>query len=247
MKSSVANAASGSSGSMSAKNGPRCFWWVRPSLQILSRIEPCLRCHQVQGYIPGVRRQGFHPLAFVGDAHQPGAVPAAASAQVGEGAVVVAAAHAEPVTPGVEADEGDQQQVQGPGESDPPVAQTGLGNAEAVVDQGVARPVGQEPEPSPGVGSKRGQEAEFAPRLGQPHQGQGIDFAVGAPVKADAAGAQEEGLAAQQAGKGAGVAAMLGGAERATGALQAVSEGAGGGHGGSGSDIPRRCRRDLCS
>ncbi len=160
-------------------------------------IDPRFRHHQIQRHIPGVRRQGLYPLAFVGNADQPGATPAPVPAQVGEGAVVIAAPHAQPVTGSVEADEGDQQQVQGPGEPDPPVAQAGFGDAEAVVDQRFPQLMGQKPEFSAGVRPEHGQEATFVAGMGQPQQGKRVDFAVCAPVDADAVGTQEDGLLAQ--------------------------------------------------
>lgn len=163
--------------------------WKLPDCYRLSHVNLRFGRDHVQGHIPGARLECLHPLALVGDTDQERTVPAPVPAQIGEGAVVVAATHSQSVAVGIEADEWDQQQVQGPGKSDTVVAQLGLGNAEAVFFQWTARGILQKPELSAWMWPEYWKEAAFVAGVGQLQEGEGIDFAVRAPVSADAASA----------------------------------------------------------
>ena len=115
-------------------------------------VDSPLRHDHVQPDVPGADLKPFDPLAFVSQANEEGTAPVGTGAQVGERLVIVAAAHAEAVAVGVKADQGEEEQVEGPGGTNPAVAQAGLGDAVAVGLQGVAGGMAHKPEFAPGVG-----------------------------------------------------------------------------------------------
>jgi hypothetical protein len=72
----------------------------------------------------------------------------------------------------------------------------GLGNSELVSFERITRAVFQKPEFFLRVRSEHGKEALLVAHAGQPQQGEGIDFAVRAPVGTNTVGAQKGSLPA---------------------------------------------------
>ncbi len=66
------------------------------------------------GDVPGTRLNVIDALAVVGESDQPGPAPGSALHEIGEGAIVKAASHADAMTGRIEPDQGHQQEVEVP-------------------------------------------------------------------------------------------------------------------------------------
>jgi hypothetical protein len=111
--------------------------------------------------------------------------------QVGEGAVVESTAHPEAVAGGIESDQGNQEEVQGPRKADVPSAELRLGDAEPVPRQAAVLPGLDEPELAVWVRSQHREKDVLVPGASRVQEGCRVDLAVVAPIGADAAGADE--------------------------------------------------------
>lgn len=73
-----------------------------------------------QRNIPGLRFNACNLLAGVGEADQSRTIPGPMPAEIVQGAVIEAAAHAETVAIGIEAHQRHHEQIQIPGKPEPP-------------------------------------------------------------------------------------------------------------------------------
>jgi len=160
----------------------------------------------------------------VGNADQARASPKSPAAQIGKGAVIEAATHADAVAVAVESDQWDQEQVQGRGEPDPARASLGLGDAKAVEAQWLTRAIAHEPEAAPRSTPQDREVGLAASARRALEQWAGVELPVGWPVGRQPPGAQEVHLASQDAGQRRTVAALLEWGERAAGPAQGAAE-----------------------
>lgn len=215
---------------------------VRRALARPSAPNPFLCRHAIQRHIPRTGVDCLYSLTLVGEAYQAGALPAAAYPQVGEGAVVESAAHPEAVAVGVESDQGNQEEVQGPGKADASSAEVGLGNAEPVPRQAAVLPALDEPELLIWVCSQHREKDALVPGTSRGQERCRVDLAVVAAIGADAAGADEQGVPAETTGQGFGMLAALPGGNRIATHPQDPSQLRSGNHAVARRDIPRLCR-----
>jgi hypothetical protein len=180
---------------------------------------------QVQGDVPWSHWQPRHTLALVGDADQAGTPPMVPMGEVAQGPIIVAAAHAQPVTVGVESDQGDQQEFKGPGEAQPAIASGRFRDAKAVQAHGVTRAVGKEPKPRVRVRAQDRELPDLAPGLGQVEQGSRVDLAIGGPVDTDPPGPEKGLVSAQAPSKRPRMVTLLGGRQATTQGAQPSAQG----------------------
>lgn len=146
------------------------------------------------------------------------------AAQIGKGAVVEAAAHADAVAVAVESHQRDQQQVQSHGELNSIVASLGLGDAKAVGTQWLTRAITHEPEAAACSRTQHREVGLAATVRRTLEQWAGVELPVGGPVGSQPPGAQEVQLTSQQSGQRRTVAALLERGERAAGLTQGAAE-----------------------
>ena len=175
-------------------------------LPFRSPIEVPLGRHLIQWDIPGARSEPGAALARMGQADEAGPAPVVAVAQKREGAVVIAAAHPEAVAVGVEADQGDQEQVERPDRYAP--AAPRFGDAETVGPEPGAGVGADEPESAPASRAQDRQAAVPAGGIGTGEQWTGVGLAVRGPVDPDAARAAKPQAGPQHPGQGLGMTAL---------------------------------------
>lgn len=146
----------------------------------------CLGDDRVQGDVPGSCRDPAHALTFVGETDQARPAPESAGLEIGECAVVIAAAHADPVTRAIEADQREQQQIEPAHGAESARADPRLWDAEPIHAHALARQMTGEPQPWARIRPETAtQDREIDPLAAlqrRPDQRTWIELAIGWPV-----------------------------------------------------------------
>lgn len=153
-------------------------------------IKPCFGSHGVHGDVPGCRGKLGDALAFVGNADQAWATPPAV-VQKGQAAVVVAAAHTEPVELGIEANQGHEDEVELAQGAWRPCLGVRLQDAKAIGSQPVAGLVAGKPELPLAAWLENRQVTADGGGAQGPEEWAKIDFSIGGQVEAKMAATPE--------------------------------------------------------
>src|SRR5690606_1126607 len=139
----------------------------------------------VQWHVPGRDRKLVDLLAMVRQPQQTGAWPVCAGPAVGEHAVIVAAAHAQAIAPGIEADQWHEHQIQAPGADLPAGVGSGFTDTVSVGGPALARAQALEVHLIGWPAAQYRQVAVFAQFAGALHEQMRIDLAVVGQVEGD--------------------------------------------------------------
>lgn len=153
-------------------------------------IKPRFGDHSVHGDVPGRGGELGDALAFVGNADQAWAAPPAV-VQKGQAAVVVAAAHAEPIELGIEANQGHEDEVELAQGARRPCLGVRLQDAEAIGSQPVAGLVAGKPKLPLAAWLENRQVTADAGGAQGPKEWAKVDLSIGGQVEAEMAATLE--------------------------------------------------------
>src|SRR5690606_12198416 len=178
----------------------------------------------VQRDIPGRDRKLVDLLAMVRQPQQTGAWPVCAGPAVGEQAVVVAAAHAQAIAPGIDADQWHEHQIQPPGTDLPAGVGSRFTDAVSVGGPALARAQALEVHLIGWPAAQYRQVAVLAQFAGALHEQMRIDLAVVGQVEGDMPAAAEQRMMYQLAQQLFTGGALFVGSQGASGLTQLATQ-----------------------
>lgn len=182
----------------------------------------------------------------MGQTDQSGPPPGSRGLQIGQGAVVVAAAHADTIAGAVESHQRNQDQVEMASRAAVAAAPRRFGNAEAIRSHRLAGDPTHEAKFDAGsVPDASAQDRKidrFSALAGGVQQGTWIELAVGGPICRDSVGTSITILATKQSSNQMRMLTLGLGTQCSPARAQCLAEMFRVSHGGKGRDTPRLCR-----